>query len=216
MAKRGALYGSIYMARHYHMMNKFYLPVILMNLAFSFFGWNSIQSMISLSDRMPDRNVYTEGLNVIDLYPFSEKIHDEDVYKSFFIGCAKKSLTHDNLSFRKSFVNLQKSCFTRSGFNSYMSELNGVSGIFPSIKKGEVWNVKDVYDVTKIKEGLYKDAVFYQTWSAKIRVQRVNMKSSVNYIDDVLETTFSIKAMVVRQNNVDFKDGIAISRLVIE
>lgn len=216
MAMRGALYGSIYMARHYHMMNKFYLPVIAMNFAFAIFGWNSIQNMILLTDRMPDRNVYTEGLKVIDLYPFSERIHDDDVYKSFFVGCAKKSLTHDNLSFRKSFVNLQKTCFTRVGFNSFMEELNGVSGIFPSIKKGELWNVKAVSEVSKIKEGLYKDAVFYQTWSAKIRVQRVNMKASVNYIDDVLETTFSIKAMVVRQNNVDFNDGIAISRLVIE
>lgn len=216
MALRGALYGTMLITDHYHRMNKVYFLLVLMSILTVIFGWSGCLNIIKYNSRMPDRNVFTEGLNVISLYPFGEKIHSDDVYKKLFVDCANGSLTHDVLSYRQSFVDVQKKCFTRKGFDSFMNELNGQSGVFKSIKSGNIWNVESVSDVKKLKEGFYKDAVYYQTWSAKVHVQKVNMKTDINYINDVLETTYTLKAMIVRQNNVDFADGIAIARLVLE
>ncbi|HDX8428168.1 TPA: DotI/IcmL/TraM family protein [Aeromonas veronii] len=210
------LYGQAIEANEKNKLNKRLLLIVLGLVACLVFKFNALSVLRSAGTQMPDRNVFTEDLRAIQIYSLDDPIHSDEDYKSFFVDCTFKSLSIDPTSYSPTLMRFQKSCMTRNGFAAYLNQLAGKSGILNDVKSGVLWNVKAVNNAHLVKSGLTANNVFYQTWQADVVVQKTNMLTPINYIDDIKSTNYSLKAVLVRGSNVDFKNGIAIERIVFE
>lgn len=213
---RTVLYGQAIEAHIKNKLNRKLIVFILGLLVCLVFKFNALSVLRNSGTQMPDRNVFTEDLRVIDIHRLDDPVHSDETYKNFFVDCSYKSLSIDPTSFSPTLMRFQKSCMTRNGFSAYLNQLAGKSGILSEVKSGMLWNVKAVKNAHLVKSGLTANNIFYQTWQADVVVQKTNMLTPINYIDDVNSTNYSLKAVLVRGSNVDYKDGIAIERIVFE
>lgn len=210
------LYGQAIEANHKHKLNKKLLVIIFVLLVCLIFKFNALSVLRSAGTQMPDRNVFTDDLRAIKIYSLDDQIHSDETYRQFFEDCAYKSLSIDPMSFSPTLMRFQKSCMTRNGFAAFLNQLAGKSGILNDVKSGVLWSVKSVKNAHLVKSGLTSNNVYYQTMQAELVVQKVNMLTPINYIDDIKSANYTLKAVLVRGSNVDYKNGIAIERMVFE
>ena len=108
-------------------------------------------------------------------------------------------------------------CYKIRNDRDYLQQLNNAQ-IIRYIKSRQVWGVETVDDIQIIKNGLINSKVgkvHYWTVQGLVKVVRSNSIVSKEKAS-MYSANFAIKMVIVRQNPLEHKDGVAIMKFFIE
>ena len=143
-------------------------------------------------------------------------LSDVDV-KRFFKKAVIASLSADWKNINSQLSRAATNYYTTQGGKDYLQQLKKAQ-IIRYIKSRQVWGVETVDDIQIIKNGLINSKVgkvHYWTVQGLVKVVRSNSIVSKEKAS-MYSANFAIKMVIVRQNPLEHKDGVAIMKFFIE
>lgn len=202
----------------FHRLNQRLLPLFFLYLVAFFvivvFGSKSLSALDKPENRYVPVN---SDLELLAITPLDKPKLSDEAIANFFKKSIVNSLSLDWMNYMSQLTNASSRFYTLNGGKTYLQQVKK-AGILDYIKDNQVWGVDAINNVSLIKKGLISPKgrkVYFWTMGADVVISR----SKSNPQRDMASTraaTFSVKTIIVRQNELEFKDGVAVMQFYIE